>query len=300
MTDHIRIVEVGPRDGLQNEQNQLTVEQRVEFINALSKSGLQKVEAGSFVSPKWVPQMQGTGQVLDQINKNDGTDYPVLIPNERGLDEAIKHPLSEIAVFTAASNTFTQKNINSSIEESYEMFKPIFEYAKNNDIPIRGYVSCAIACPYEGDISPEQVLKVSQKLLEMGAYEISIGDTIGVGTPNRVKQLLQTLKSEIATEKLAVHFHDTFGMAIANILAALEEQIHIIDSASAGLGGCPYASSHGAQASGNVATEDVLYLLEGLGLQTGVDRHMVAKAGQKVCDIVGKQNQSKTARAVLD
>lgn len=289
-----RIVEVGPRDGLQNEKKSLSTDDRVHFIDELSMTGLDTIEAGSFVSPDWVPQMINTSRVYTEIKKNPSIRYPVLVPNMKGMEDAIKSGVREIAVFTAASDTFCKKNINCTIQESLERFKPVFALAARENISVRGYVSCSLGCPYEGEIAPEIVKDVALKLIDMGVYEISIGDTIGVGTPNKVKDLLKILLSSIPVSKLAVHFHNTYGQAIGNIYAALETGISVIDSSVAGLGGCPYAKG----ASGNVATEDVIYLLNGLGIQHGIDLEKLVKIGFEICEKLGKSNQSKVAEAM--
>lgn len=289
-----RIVEVGPRDGLQNEKKSLSIEDRIDFINELSLTGLETIEAGSFVSPEWVPQMANTSEVYSAIKKNPSIRYPVLVPNIKGMEDAVKSGVKEIAVFTAASDTFCKKNINCTIEESFERFKPVFALAAQENMAVRGYISCSLGCPYEGSVSPEVVKDVALKLMEMGVYEISIGDTIGVGTPNKVKDLLEILLPSIPTSKLAVHFHNTYGQAVSNIYAALETGISVIDSSVAGLGGCPYAKG----ASGNVATEDVLYLLNGLGIQHGIDLEKLVKIGFEICRKLGKSNQSKVAEAL--
>jgi len=289
----IKIVEVGPRDGLQNEANLLPVEHKVEFINQLSETGLTHIEAGSFVSAKWVPQMASSDEVFKQIKRVPSVTYAALTPNLTGLQSAIESGVDEIAVFTAASELFCKTNINCSIDESIDRFKPLISLANEHNIKVRGYVSCIMGCPYEGDIQPQNVLETSRKLLELGCYEISLGDTIGVGTANRVKSLLKLLKREFKTDQLAVHFHDTYGQALTNIYASLDEGITTIDTSVAGLGGCPYAKG----ASGNMATEDVVYMLNGLGLSTGVDLNKLIVAGKFICDILNRKNGSKVAFA---
>lgn len=288
----VRIVEVGPRDGLQNEKSVISFETKAELINRLSDAGLKTIEAGAFVSPKWVPQMADTDKVFAQIKKKQGVSYPVLVPNEKGMEAAIAAGVREIAVFAAASETFSQKNINCSITESFARFEPVMEMAKKHGIKVRGYVSCVLGCPYEGGIKPQAVLDVAKKLVEMGCYEISLGDTIGVGTPVKTRQLLQAIKQHIPAEKLAVHFHDTYGQALANILVALEEGITVIDSAVGGLGGCPYAKG----ASGNVATEDVLYMLNGMGIETGVDMQKIVDTALFLAEKLAKPAASKLAQ----
>jgi isopropylmalate/homocitrate/citramalate synthase len=265
MPKSVRIVEVGPRDGLQNEKTIVSVEIKIDLINRLSETGLRTIEAGAFVSPKWVPQMADTDKVYAAIRKKPGVSYPVLVPNVRGMESAVAAGVKEIAIFGAASETFSRKNINCSIAESIEQFRPVIDMAKKYGIKVRGYVSCVLGCPYEGEIKPEAVIKTAKALYDMGCYEISLGDTIGAGTPEKTRQLLQ-----------AVHFHDTHGQALANIRVALEEGISVIDSAVGGLGGCPYAKG----ASGNVATEDVLHMLNRMGIETGVDIQKIAAAGK--------------------
>lgn len=276
----VRIVEVGPRDGLQNEKTVISVETKVAFINLLSETGLQTIEAGSFVSPKWVPQMADTDKVYASINKKSGVSYPVLVPNAKGMEAAVAASVKEIAIFAAASESFSQKNINCSIAESLERFKPVVTEAQNHGIKVRGYVSCVLGCPYEGDIQPDAVVRVAKDLYEMGCYEISLGDTIGVGTPETTRTLLTAVKKEIPLEAIAVHFHDTYGRALANIKVALEEGISVVDSATGGLGGCPYAPG----ASGNVATEKVLSMLDDLGIATGIDRQKILEAKQFIAE----------------
>ncbi|MCK7596598.1 hydroxymethylglutaryl-CoA lyase [Microbulbifer sp. CAU 1566] len=292
--DRVKIVEVGPRDGLQNEKQPISVDTRVQLINLLSESGLQVIEAGSFVSPKWVPQMAASEEVLAGIQRKPGITYSALTPNMVGYERARDAGADEVAVFGAASESFTRKNINCSIEESLERFRPLVEQARADGIPVRGYVSCVLGCPYEGDIPAEKVAEVSRALLEMGCYEISLGDTIGVGTPEKARYMIETVARQVPLEKLAVHFHDTYGQALANIYAALQVGISVVDSAVAGLGGCPYAKG----ASGNVASEDVLYMLDGLGIHTGVDLARLAKAGNFISRALGRESGSKVARAM--
>ena len=271
--DSIEIVEVGPRDGLQNEKRILSADIKATLINRLADANLPVIEAGAFVSPKWVPQMADTDKVFSLIDKKPDISYPVLVPNQKGMELAIESGVREIAVFAAASEAFSQKNINCSIRESLERFEPVMEMAKNHKIKVRGYVSCVMGCPYEGEIAPEKVADVAKNLFQMGCYEISLGDTIGTGTIPQTRIMLNAVKKYIPAESLAAHFHDTFGQALVNIYAALEEGIATIDSSVGGLGGCPYAKG----ASGNVATEDVLYMLDGLGIHTGVDRDSLVK-----------------------
>lgn len=299
----VRIVEVGPRDGLQNEPagKILSVEIKTEFIRRLAEAGLRTIEVGSFVSPKWVPQMANTGQViksLESIKLAEDVKLPALVPNLKGLEDALglkSARLNEVSVFTAASESFTKKNINMSIEDSLLKIEQVIKKASEHYLPVRGYVSTVIGCPYEGHVDPEKVLDVSKELLRLGCYEISLGDTIGVGSPGTVKPLLTLLSKHIPSDRLAVHFHDTFGQSLANILVALEHDIRIIDSATGGLGGCPYAPG----ASGNVATEDVLYMLNGLGYETGVDFEAVAKAGAFITEALVRPNRSKAGAAFL-
>ncbi len=288
----VRIVEVGPRDGLQNEKTVVPPEVKVELINRLSETGLKTIEAGAFVSLKWVPQMADTDKVFAAISKKSGVSYPVLVPNAKGMENAVAAGVKEIAVFAAASESFSQKNINCSIDESLERFKPVMESARQHGIKVRGYVSCVLGCPYEGEIKPAAVLKVAKALYDMGCYEISLGDTIGTGTPVKTRFMLQAVKKEIPVSALAVHFHDTYGQALANILVALEEGISVVDSAVAGLGGCPYAKG----ATGNVSTEDVLYMLNGMDIDTGVDIKKTVEAGQFIAAALNQQPVSKVAQ----
>lgn len=292
---HVTIVEVGPRDGLQNEKQVILLEAKVELIEGLAEAGLKVIESGSFVSPKWVPQMADSAEVMNAISRRDDVRYTALTPNMRGFEGAIQSNADEVAVFGAASESFSQKNINCSIEESLARFTPVVEAAKAQNIPVRGYVSCVLGCPYEGDIAPEKVSQVAKQLLDMGCYEISLGDTIGVGTPLKTRKMLEAVLAVIPTDKLAVHFHDTYGQALANLLIALEMGISVIDSAVAGLGGCPYAKG----ASGNVATEDVLYMLNGMGINTGVDIKKLTLVGDRIMKVLGRQSQSKVATALL-
>lgn len=290
----VRIVEVGPRDGLQNEKQPVSVDVKVDLINRLSDTGLQTIEAGAFVSPKWVPQMADTDKVFSAIDKKAGVSYPVLVPNMKGMEAALAVGVKEIAVFGAASETFSLKNINCSVAESLDRFRPVIAAAKENDIRVRGYVSCVLGCPYEGDVTPDAVVDVARTLYDMGCYEISLGDTIGVGTPVKTRQMLQAVKAALLVESLAVHFHDTYGQALANILVALEEGVSVVDSAVAGLGGCPYAKG----ASGNVATEDVLYMLNGMGIDTGVDLDKIAETGRFISEKLGRPLSSRVAQAL--
>lgn len=267
LPSQVRIYEVGPRDGLQNEKVILSAAVKIELINRLSETGLTHIEATSFVSPKWVPQMGDAAEVMAGIERKAGVTYPVLVPNEKGMEGALAAGATEIAVFAAASEGFSQKNINCSIAESLERFKPVIATAQKNNIKVRGYVSCVVGCPYDGAIAPDKVADVAAALRDMGCYEVSLGDTIGVGTPNKVQDMLNAVTKRVPVSQLALHCHDTYGQALANIYSGLQAGVAVIDSSVAGIGGCPYAKN----ATGNVATEDVLYMLDGLGIRTGVD-----------------------------
>ncbi len=272
--DTVKVVEVGPRDGLQNEKVTIPMQAKIDFITALGDSGLRVIEAGAFVSPKWVPQMADTGDVYANIPKDPGMEYPVLVPNMKGLDRAIEVGVNSIAIFTAASDTFNKRNIDMTIDESFENYAPVAARARAERLRVRGYVSTAFGCPYEGDVPPEKVLEVAARLLDLGCHEVSIGDTIGVGTPMQVQGVIGVLLQVIPASRLAMHFHDTRGTALANTLAALEMGIATFDASAGGLGGCPYAPG----ASGNLATEDLLYLLDGMAIDTGVDIRKVVAA----------------------
>ncbi|ABG41437.1 hydroxymethylglutaryl-CoA lyase [Paraglaciecola sp. T6c] len=287
----VKIVEVGPRDGLQNEKASIDLVTKVTLIEALAKSGLSMIETGSFVSPKWVPQMADSAQVFAAINRQDTVIYSALTPNLTGFEAALEAGADEVAIFGSASESFSQKNINCSIAESLARFEPVIAAAKAKNIKVRGYVSCVLGCPYEGEIAPANVASVAKTLFEMGCYEISLGDTIGVGTPIATQIMLNAVLDVVPLCAVAVHFHDTYGQALANILVALQLGINVVDSAVAGLGGCPYAKG----ASGNVATEDVVYMLHGMGIATGIDLSMLAKAGQDVCTKLGINSVSKVA-----
>jgi hydroxymethylglutaryl-CoA lyase len=292
---NVRLVEVGPRDGLQNEKAVLSVDNKVTLVNLLAKSGLSYIEAGSFVSPKWVPQMANSNEVFDKLKRQPHTTYSALTPNLKGFEAALESGVDEVAIFGSASESFSQKNINCSIDESLARFDTVVRAALAQGMKVRGYVSCVMGCPYEGEIAPQAVLDVSRKLLDMGCYEISLGDTIGVGTPYDTKRLLEVITPYIDASAIGVHFHDTYGQALANIYAALEFGIASIDSAIAGLGGCPYAKG----ASGNVASEDVLYMLNGMGIETGVDMQGLLLASEHITQIIGRPPMSKVANALL-
>lgn len=291
----VRLVEVGPRDGLQNEAEAIDLTDKIRLVDDLAAAGLTHIEAGSFVSPKWVPQMAGSAEVLAGIQRRPGVRYSALTPNLRGLEAALQAGVDEVAVFAAASESFSQRNINCSINESLQRFEPLMEVAARHNLPVRGYVSCVLGCPYEGDIAPTAVARVAKALSEMDCYEISLGDTIGVGTPNATRRLIETVARDLPRERLAGHFHDTYGQALANIYASLLEGVAVFDSSVAGLGGCPYAQG----ATGNVASEDVLYLLHGLDISTGIDLQRLAEAGQRICQRLGRANGSRVARALL-
>lgn len=291
----VRLVEVGPRDGLQNEKQPISVADKVRLVDDLTAAGLSYIEVGSFVSPKWVPQMAGSAEVFAGIQRQPGVTYAALTPNLKGLEAALEVKVEEVAVFAAASEAFSQKNINCSIADSLARFVPLMEAAKATNVRVRGYVSCVLGCPYDGEIAPEQVASVARELYAMGCYEVSLGDTIGTGTAGKTRAMLEVVGRDIPRGKLAGHFHDTYGQALANIYASLLEGISVFDSSVAGLGGCPYAKG----ATGNVASEDVLYLLQGLGIETGVDMDKLIAAGQRICEVRGKANGSRVARARL-
>ncbi|AUG08642.1 hydroxymethylglutaryl-CoA lyase [Pseudomonas sp. S09G 359] len=290
---HVRLVEVGPRDGLQNEAHPISVADKVQLVDALSAAGLSYIEVGSFVSPKWVPQMAGSAEVFAQIRRKSGVTYGALAPNLRGFEDALAAGVKEVAVFAAASEAFSQRNINCSISESLERFAPLMAAARQHGISVRGYVSCVLGCPYEGEIAPAQVAAVARELYAMGCYEVSLGDTIGTGTAGATRRLFEVVGAQVPRDKLAGHFHDTYGQAIANIYASLLEGISVFDSSIAGLGGCPYAKG----ASGNVATEDVVYLLNGLGINTGIDLDALIRAGQHISHVLGRPTGSRVAKA---
>jgi hydroxymethylglutaryl-CoA lyase len=291
---HVRLVEVGPRDGLQNEPEPIRTETKLELIDRLGAAGIRYIEAASFVSPKWVPQMADHREVMTGLTRRDGVTYAALTPNLKGLEAALECGVEEVAVFGAASEAFSQKNINCSVAESLARFEPVLERARAAQVRVRGYVSCVLGCPYEGEIAPAKVAEVSQALYEMGCYEISLGDTIGVGTPLAAKRMLEAVAHDIPMDRLAAHFHDTYGQALANLYAVLEEGISVVDSSVAGLGGCPYAKG----ASGNVASEDVVYLLGGLGIETGIDLEALAATGSWITQAIGRPNRSKVGVAL--
>lgn len=291
---HVRIVEVGPRDGLQNEKEVVPTTTKIELIERLTDAGLRAIEATAFVSAKWVPQMADATAVLRGIRRQNGATYAALTPNLQGFDAAIEAGATEVAIFAAASESFSRKNINCSIAESLKRFEPILSAASALEIPVRGYVSCIVGCPYEGAIAPQAVAAVAKTLFDMGCYEVSLGDTIGVGTPASISRLLEACGAGVPLGKLAGHYHDTYGMAIANIHASLQMGLAVFDSSVAGLGGCPYASG----ASGNVATEDVVYLLDGLGIETGVDLARLAAVGDWISGVLNRPNGAKAGRAL--
>nr|XP_023657837.1 hydroxymethylglutaryl-CoA lyase, mitochondrial-like isoform X1 [Paramormyrops kingsleyae] len=293
LPEQVKIVEVGPRDGLQNEKTVVPTEVKIELINMLSEAGLPVIEATSFVSPKWVPQMADQEEVMRGIQRRLGVRYPVLTPNLKGFQAALNAGAEEVAVFGAASELFSKKNINCSVEESLQRFEEVVRAAKAANVTVRGYVSCVLGCPYEGQVSPDKVAQVAKRLYSMGCYEVSLGDTIGVGTPGSMRAMLSAVSSQVPLGALAVHCHDTYGQALANILTALQMGVSVVDSSVAGLGGCPYAQG----ASGNVATEDVVYMLHGLGIHTGVDLTRVMDAGAFICRSLNRRTNSKVAQA---
>ena len=290
----VKMVEVGPRDGLQNESTQVPTAVKIDLINRLSDTGLSVIEATSFVSPRWVPQMADNAAVMTGIQRKPGVSYPVLTPNLKGFEAALAAGVEEVAVFGAASESFSQRNINCSIAESLERFIPVLEAAKQNNIRVRGYISCVLGCPYEGEVKPQAVAEVAERLYHMGCYEVSLGDTIGVGTPSKAVTMLRAVAERVPVECLAAHFHDTYGQALANLYAVLQEGVAVIDSSVAGLGGCPYAKG----ASGNVASEDVLYMLNGLGIKTGVDLDKLVVAGRMISEFLGRTSASRVSQAL--
>jgi hydroxymethylglutaryl-CoA lyase len=291
---YVKMVEVGPRDGLQNEARAVPAAIKIELIDRLTDAGLAAIEATAFVSPKWVPQMADNREVMAGIKRKAGVGYPVLTPNLQGFERALAAGAGEVAVFAAASEQFSQRNINCSIDASLDRFAPVLEAAQQQNIPVRGYISCVLGCPYQGDIDPAVVAHVADRLYRMGCYEISLGDTIGVGTAAKARAMINAVSAKIPTAKLAVHFHDTYGQALANIYAVLEQGVAVVDSSVAGLGGCPYAKG----ATGNVASEDVLYMLNGLGIETGVDLDKLLDAGRFICDFLERAPASKAAQAL--
>ena len=294
MPAEVRIVEVGPRDGLQNERVDIGTAAKVELIDRLSRTGLRSIEATAFVSPKWVPQMADAAEVLAGIRRTTCIAYPVLVPNEQGYARAREAGADEVAVFTAASEAFNLRNTNASIAQSLERFAPVLERARADGVRVRGYVSTVLGCPYQGEVPLADVVRVARSLHAMGCYEISLGDTIGVGTPAKARKMLQAVASEVPMAALAIHFHDTYGQALANVLACLEDGVAVVDSAVSGAGGCPYAKG----ASGNVASEDVVYMLHGLGIRTGVDLPLLAETGRWLAGLLGRETGSKVGRAL--
>ncbi|MFJ4142539.1 hydroxymethylglutaryl-CoA lyase [Pseudomonas sp. NPDC089734] len=290
---YVRLVEVSPRDGLQNEARPVSTLDKVRLIEDLSAAGLKHIEAGSFVSAKWVPQMAGSAEVFALLSRQTDVIHSALTPNLKGFEDALAAGVREVAVFASASEGFSRRNINCSISESLERFLPVMVSAQRHGIRVRGYVSCVLGCPYEGKVTPQQVSSVANELIDMGCYEVSLGDTLGTGTPEATRKLIDAVTGRIPRSKLAGHFHDTYGQALANIYASLLEGIEVFDSSVAGLGGCPYAQG----ASGNVATEDVLYMLTGLGIETGVDMARLIAAGQRICKVLERRNGSKVAQA---
>ena len=290
----VRIVEVGPRDGLQNEKIDIGTAHKIELINRLSGTGLRSIEATAFVSPKWVPQMADASDVMTGITRVPGIAYPVLVPNEAGYARALAAGATEVAVFTAASEAFNLKNTNAGIDASLERFKPILARAQADGVRVRGYVSTVLGCPYQGDVPLRDVVRVATALHALGCYEISLGDTIGIGTPAKARAMLHAVSSEVPMAALAIHFHDTWGQALANVLACLEEGVAVVDAAVSGAGGCPYAKG----ASGNVASEDVVYMLHGLGIHTGIDLPKLADTGRWLAGLLGRETGSKAGKAM--
>ncbi|MGD2172327.1 MAG: hydroxymethylglutaryl-CoA lyase [Gammaproteobacteria bacterium] len=291
----VKIVEVGPRDGLQNESVTVPADIKVRLIEMLADAGLPVIEAGAFVSPRWVPEMATTAEVMRRIERRAGVSYPVLVPNLKGLELALECGVEEIALFAAATETFSQKNTNCSIAESIERFDAVIDAAQQAGLRIRGYISCVLGCPYEGEVSFDTVEMIAERLFERGCYEVSLGDTIGVGTAGLARELVERLAAKLPVERLAAHFHDTYGQALANIHAVMQCGIAVIDSSVAGLGGCPYAKG----ATGNVATEDVVYMLDGMGIETGVDMDRLLEAGRFISDFLGREPVSRAATALL-
>ena len=294
MSDKVRIVEVGPRDGLQNEKTSLGVADRIAFIEALLGAGLRTVEVGAFVSPKAIPQMVGSDEVLKGVNHHPDAEFHVLVPNEKGYEAARDAGARVIAVFGSASEGFSRANINCSVAESIERFKPVIARARSDGIKVRGYISCVLGCPYDGEVKPQAVVGVAKILWELGCYEVSLGDTIGVGTPRKARELLRVVAGSVPVAHLAMHFHDTYGQALANLYAGMEEGVRVIDSAAGGLGGCPYAPG----ATGNVATEDVVYMIQGMGIATGVDMPKLVAATNEISKLIGRSPVSRVAAAI--
>jgi len=293
LPSHVKIVDVGPRDGLQNHPDTVPLAVKVELVERLADAGVPVVEAGAFVSPKWVPQMADTAELMTTIKRTPGVSYPVLVPNMKGYEAAKAVGVEEIAIFGAATEAFSQKNINCSIAESLDRFRPVAEAALADGMKVRGYISCVLGCPYEGDVAPDAVAAVARALDEMGCYEVSLGDTIGTGTPAKAQAMIDAVAGDIPVERLGAHFHDTYGQALANLLAVMQMGVAVIDTAVAGLGGCPYAKG----ASGNVATEDVVYMLDGLGIDTGIDFDKLLGASRFISDAIGRAPASKVALA---
>ncbi len=293
LPDKVKIVEVGPRDGLQNEVTSIKTEVKVELIERLANAGVKFIEAAAFVSPRWVPKMADSGEVMKRINRQSNVVYSALTPNLKGFNAALESKVNEVAIFAAASESFSKKNINCSIDESFQRFEAVTEAAKVAGLPVRGYISCVLGCPYEGAVSIEAVVGVARSLRKIGCHEISLGDTIGIGTPAKAKFLIQAIEKVVPINRIAVHFHDTYGQALANILAAMEIGVSIIDSSISGLGGCPYAQG----ASGNVASEDVLYMLDGLGVETGINLNAMIETSSFISKALGRSSGSKVTRA---
>jgi len=289
----VQIVEVGPRDGLQNEPTPISVSTKVALIEGLAAAGLSVIESGSFVSPKWVPQMAGSAETFSAISRSEGTTYSALVPNYKGFEAALRAKVDEVAIFTAVTDGFCQKNINCSVAESLERFDSVFAAAKQKGIKVRGYISCCLGCPYDGKVEPESVAQLAAKLIDLGCYQIVVSDTIGVGTPGLVRNVIESVKTRVPVEKIAVHFHDTYGQALANVLAALQGGVSTVDSSVSGLGGCPYAKG----ASGNLATEDLVFMLKGMGIETGVNLDKLVEVGADISRELNRKSGSKVALA---